>query len=166
MNRRGHVLAELIRAEGLSLGAEIGVRRGATAEILMRSCPKLRWIAVDIWVTMASDPARIAQEEHRAYFVGQVLPRYKRLTLLEHESAEAAAMVDDGSLDLVFIDACHQYAAVKRDIALWSPKVRPGGWITGHDFDNPRFPGVRRAVTEAFGEVQTREDYTWLVRQS
>ena len=41
----------------------------------------------------------------------------------------------------------HTYDAVKEDIAAWSPKVRKGGVIAGHDYD---WPEVRRAVDEAF----------------
>lgn len=66
-------------------------------------------------------------------------------------TAEAASHVPDGWADFVFIDAAHSYRAVQQDIALWTRKVRPGGWLGGHDY-HPRFPGVVRAVDEAFGE--------------
>jgi hypothetical protein len=62
----------------------------------------------------------------------------------------AADLVDDGWADFVFIDAAHSYSAVKSDIERWQPKVRPGGWLGGHDY-NEKFPGVIAAVNEAFG---------------
>jgi predicted O-methyltransferase YrrM len=43
---------------------------------------------------------------------------------------------EDESLDFVFIDGNHAYEWVVQDIALWSKKVRKGGIIYGHDFDD------------------------------
>lgn len=64
------------------------------------------------------------------------------------DSAHAAKHFNDRSLDLVFIDADHSYAACKEDIEVWMPKVRPGGIIAGHDYEPKDFPGVIRAVDE------------------
>ncbi|CAE7208128.1 unnamed protein product [Symbiodinium pilosum] len=40
----------------------------------------------------------------------------------------------DGSLDLVYIDADHKWWSVLQDLSAWWPKVRPGGLMMGHDF--------------------------------
>jgi hypothetical protein len=48
-------------------------------------------------------------------------------------SREAAEIFPDRCLDLVFIDGDHSYEAVREDIGLWSPKVRRGGILCGHD---------------------------------
>jgi cephalosporin hydroxylase len=42
--------------------------------------------------------------------------------------------VPDRSLDFVYIDGNHGYEAVLDDLAAWSPKVRTGGFISGHDY--------------------------------
>lgn len=55
-------------------------------------------------------------------------------TVLREDSAVAAARFADGSLDLVFIDADHQYDAVMRDLEAWWPKIAPTGRIAGHDY--------------------------------
>jgi hypothetical protein len=78
-------------------------------------------------------------------------------------SIDAAPHVADGWADFVFIDAGHSYHAVKADIAAWLPKVRPGGWFGGHDY-HPKFPGVIRAVHEAFGEVDLLPGHIWARR--
>lgn len=76
-------------------------------------------------------------------------------------SLDAAPLISDGRLDFVFIDANHEYEAVKADIEAWLPKVRKGGILCGHDYsDGPLpggdgklwFPGVKQAVDEAFGD--------------
>ena len=59
----------------------------------------------------------------------------------------------DEYFDLVYIDADHTYESVKDDIAAWFPKVKPGGWITGHDYvdgyeNDPNIYGVIPAVNE------------------
>jgi hypothetical protein len=37
-------------------------------------------------------------------------------------------------LDFIYIDANHAYDFVKEDIECWYPKVKPGGWVMGHDY--------------------------------
>jgi hypothetical protein len=78
-------------------------------------------------------------------------------------TADAAKLVPDGWADFVFVDAGHSYEAARQDIALWQAKVRPGGWFGGHDY-HPKFPGVIRAVDEAFGEVDRLEGHIWARR--
>ena len=88
-----------------------------------------------------------------------------RCTLHPMTSVEAAPLVEDGSLDFVFVDAGHSYDAVKADIAHWAPKVRPGGWFGGHDLHDDH-PGVGKAVVEAFGPDIHLEPYAvWWVRR-
>jgi predicted O-methyltransferase YrrM len=65
------------------------------------------------------------------------------------DSVEAAATYADRSLDFVFIDGLHDYRSIARDLDAWTPKVRKGGVLAGHDF-TLEFPGVIQAVTERF----------------
>lgn len=53
----------------------------------------------------------------------------------------------DACFDLVFIDADHSYAGCRHDILAYTPKVKPGGLLAGHDYQ-PDWPGVVRAVDE------------------
>ena len=41
---------------------------------------------------------------------------------------EAAEKFEDESFDLVYIDASHWYKDVVKDIELWLPKVKKGGY--------------------------------------
>ena len=61
------------------------------------------------------------------------------------ESVKAAADFEDCSLDIVYIDAYHNYEDVKKDIEAWLPKVKLGGILAGHDYG---WEGVNRAVNE------------------
>jgi predicted O-methyltransferase YrrM len=72
-----------------------------------------------------------------------------RVRLLKSTSADAVSSFSDSSLDFVFIDGEHSYPNVFADIINWSPKVRPGGILAGHDYGV--HPGVAKAVEDGFG---------------
>ena len=82
--------------------------------------------------------------------------------LIRKSSFDAAKMFDDNSIDLIFIDANHSYESVKNDIDLWLPKVKKGGWLSGHDYHINYF-GVILAVNEKLGvdNIAIRSDATW-----
>lgn len=48
-------------------------------------------------------------------------------------SSDAAIIVADGCMDLIFIDGDHSYIRTSEDISLWKSKVRLGGILCGHD---------------------------------
>lgn len=78
-------------------------------------------------------------------------------------SVEAAECFSPGSIDAVYIDACHQYESAKSDLLAWMGKVKSGGIIAGHDWD---MVGVHRACLEVLGEPdEVFEDQTWMYRK-
>lgn len=81
----------------------------------------------------------------------QVLDPTIRAWLSSTDEPTTLAAIEDGSVDFLFIDASHDYQSVRRDLRLWTPKVRPGGIAAGHDY-HPDWPGVVQAVDEFFGE--------------
>lgn len=82
-----------------------------------------------------------------------------RFQILEGDSALMASQVPDGSLAFCYIDAAHDYESVKRDIAAWLPKVKPGGMIAGHDAD---WDPVLQAVLEFFPKAIVK-GAVWIV---
>lgn len=79
---------------------------------------------------------------------------------VEADSAEVAKQFKDNFVDLLIVDADHSYEAVKRDLVEWWPKVKEFGYVFLHDYDadgtefadKERYPGVKQAVKEFFGE--------------
>lgn len=59
----------------------------------------------------------------------------------------------EGSIALLHIDGNHAYEAVDLDARLWTPRVRPGGWILFDDYLWPFGDGPRR-VGDAFLEKE------------
>lgn len=84
-------------------------------------------------------------------------------TLFGGDSFDRAKEFEDGSIDFCFIDANHTYEFVKRDIESFLPKMRKGGVMAGHDY-NENHPGVMQAVNEAFKDFKyVKEEDTWIV---
>lgn len=74
------------------------------------------------------------------------------LKIIEGDSCDASEEVADHSLDAVFIDAAHDFQSVSEDLIAWTPKVKRGGIIAGHDYD---YDQVQQAVELFATEVQT-----------
>lgn len=137
-------------------GVEVGVAFGSMSIWLTRLIRGLTMIGVDAFA--AYDPAdgmseymtQEGDEVHEFVDWRFRTENHGRLHLWRKTSREAAGLVPDASQDFVFIDADHRYEAVLEDIALWRPKVKPGGLLCGHDYC-AGWPGVMRAVQESFG---------------
>lgn len=172
--------AEILRRlpAGPVHGAEIGVWSGGNAMDLLRGNSDLRLVLVDAWTP--NRPSYKASKDRKAFFSPKkfrraedrarknVAPFGDRAVFHKGESTAMAAEVAPASLDFVFIDAEHSAEAVTADIAAWRPTVKPGGFLSGHDYNHPNFPGVRQAVdayASAHGlQVETGRDHTWFIR--
>lgn len=145
------VLPHLLLEQGLHHGVEVGVAFGGHSHALLNQVPGLSLIGVDAYRHRDGydDPMNLPQVEFDALCamtLDRLSPFGDRFRLIREDSVDAAKQIDDRSLDFVYLDADHSEAGLLRDLAAWFPKVREGGWITGHDWDHPHFPGVRRAV--------------------
>jgi predicted O-methyltransferase YrrM len=166
---RWHVLTDLVRRNNLKKGAEIGIGKGLNAMHFLKMCPQVHMIEVGIWPAdyRSSDdgPAygHKQQEKNRIRALSRLSVHHERVTTMLMESTEAARFIPDGSLDFVFIDADHSYEGCKADIIAWAPKVRRGGFVTGHDYYE-RYPGVIRAVDEFFPERELEDDAIWIAQ--
>jgi hypothetical protein len=80
-------------------------------------------------------------------------------------SSTAAKNWDRGLVDLVYIDASHDYDSAIEDIILWSKIVKPGGIISGHDYNKNVWPGVYKAVNECFSDrsITVFCDTSWAI---
>ena len=57
-------------------------------------------------------------------------------------------------IDMLHIDAGHEYGSVIADLRAWWPLLRSGGILIGDDYyEGPEWPGLRRAFDEFFGEL-------------
>jgi len=131
-------MPRLLAECGLNKGYEVGVYRGRYSKSMLDYHPNLHLTGVDAWEiyggykdyekTDIIDAHREAEETYDKYG--------DRAILIQGWSTEVAEAVEDESLDFVFIDANHAYEFVVEDIATWSKKVRKGGIVWGHDYDD------------------------------
>lgn len=68
------------------------------------------------------------------------------VTLVIADSLMASRLFGDATVDWVHLDARHDGPSLRGDIQAWLPKVRPGGWLTGDDYDPVKWPEVVNTV--------------------
>ena len=136
------------------VGVEVGVCAGRTTEAMLAALPNLQLIGVDPWVPYSEVARDGTWHTDNQALAEQVRERYPdRLRFIREPSLVAVREFEDASLDFVFIDGDHRYEPCLADIEAWTPKVRPGGMVIGHDFNHPRWTGVTQAVREVFGDA-------------
>lgn len=163
--KRYDVLSSLINEQGFKNVAEIGVQDGTTTSRLLSQCHGLEKLyAVDLWQEAPDNPAgdkyvgwNHKRSEQR---VTALAADDCRLSIIKKDSVEAAGLVPDSSLDLVFIDAEHSVYGAFDDITAWWPKVREFGVVAGHDFD---WPSVRYVTSGMFTAPRLYDDNVWMV---
>lgn len=158
-------LPHLFRHLGFTTGAEIGVWEGAYSEDLCAANPDLRLTCVDGWMPYTGYTDHVRQDlMQSAYATAQARLAPYPCTFLTTFSVEAAAKVRDGSLDFVYIDANHDFEHVVADLAAWSPKVRSGGIVAGHDYHHhPRRNAGIRVVEAVNGYTAAHDIAPWFV---
>jgi len=124
------------RAREMSNVVEVGSYKGLSTHALLTGCRGLVY-AIDIW--------------DKSDEKGPILDQFKmnvghfpNLHAIQMDSLNAVAMIPDKSVDMVFIDGNHNEEAVEADIKAWLPKTRK--LLCGHDYTDPNWPGVKRAV--------------------
>lgn len=85
----------------------------------------------------------------------------EKITLLISDSVRAAHLFNDASLEWVHLDARHDYASVKADIQAWLPKLKPGGWLSGDDYDEQKWPEVVAAVSDTLPRASSWSNQQW-----
>ncbi len=159
---RGELGILLNRRRLLGRGVEVGVKRGEFSEILLDLWHGNELVSVDPWSEAPTeeyvDVANVPQGAHDAFYsesLARLAPFGPRSAVWRQTGHAAARRIVAGSLDFVYLDARHDRDSVEEDLAVWYPKVRPGGVIAGHDYldghvDQGAF-GVRSAVDAFFG---------------
>lgn len=90
-------------------------------------------------------PSRMAYLEHLERFPSL------RVQYVPGDSSLASSLFSDRSIDMLFIDACHETDAVLDDIDGWIPKLAPGAIIAGDDHG---WPSVAQAVSQRFADAR------------
>lgn len=138
--------------------AEIGVAWGGFAERIRTITEPEQLHLIDPWERFHKTPADTAR------FGGQreaVLQKFAadidtgRVVVHPTFSTEAASEFSDALFSWIYVDGAHDYDNVLGDLRALASKVRPDGFILGHDYSrNPK------NSQQGFGVVQAVNDFT------
>lgn len=117
-------------------GVEVGVLAGQFSRKILSTWKGANLFMVD---PLVPHPGYLEKHDKIDFddCVSQILNLQKeteRAVLVRKFSVEAASKFVNNSLDFVYIDAAHDYRNVLADLDAWTPKVKPGGLVGGHDF--------------------------------
>lgn len=144
-------LPEFFKSLGFKVGAEIGVYEGGYTEKFCKA--GITMYAIDPWKR-----ERIWDRARRR------LAPYQNCSLIRKTSMEAVNDFPSKSLDFVYIDADHRFPFVAEDLYYWYWRVKRGGIIAGHDYEDTRPDAKGRsiqvqAVVEAFVKAHYIENF-------
>lgn len=180
MERASEVVKRVAELETPAV-VEVGVFKGDMSLQMLKRHLGLRLFMVDPWSADTSEDykatgdymANLSQKQYdlvmelaltRTEFASE------RTVVMRGKSVDVAEGLEDDKMDLVFIDGDHSYSACKADIQAWKNKVRPGGWLGGHDYRTDLPFGVKDAVDEFLAEsgiaLERGLNHTWFVRRT
>lgn len=126
----------LFRKLGFKKGVEVGVYRGLYSMWLFRMIPGINLTGVDKWEVYGDYKDYNLKDIKEAEKEAKLIYKKYGGKIIKDWSRDAVKKFKDESLDFVFIDGNHAYEYVVEDIALWSKKVKKGGIVYGHDYDD------------------------------
>ncbi len=143
-------LSNLINQFDLRVGVELGVAAGRHSEYILYRTGVRRLYSIDRWqhVDGYNDAMNLPQNEHDELYeyVSQKLSKFgDRSVVVRQDTTTASDLFENESLDFVYVDADHSYEGCKRDLLAWIPKIKKGGFITGHDLN---WESVSTAISE------------------
>jgi methyltransferase family protein len=144
----------------VEVGTYLGRSLCSLGEVIERSGKNIAAIGVD--TCRGSGPEGLrgkdyharAAEESGGTFAGALHKNVvdcgfaDKIVLVIADSVSASRLFADAAFEWVHLDARHDYASVKADIEAWLPKVKAGGWLSGDDYNEEKWPEVVKAVND------------------
>jgi len=130
--------------------AELGVFKGDFSRQLLEYNPETLWM-VDTWSGAMScgdkDGRNIVNVADMADVYKVVTFEFSKPNVIVYRGASTdfLSFIEDDTLDCVYIDTTHEYEMTLHELMLSRGKVKPGGWVTGHDYN---VSSVANAVNE------------------
>jgi hypothetical protein len=162
-------LLKMAREHDWKLIVEIGVRLAGTGAYLLANKTDLVYLGIDPFVIpegthVETGYTHYGNPDMGAWYreaIANLAPYLPRGVVWKISSLDAAARFNGLKADCVFIDGDHRERHVAADIDAWRGKIKPGGWLTGHDWS---WPSVQAAVLPRLGTPEVRAGDVWTVR--
>jgi hypothetical protein len=142
------------------IGCEIGVFEGEFSEYLLSKKPSMLYL-VDPFeghCFSGNQDGNYGKTVNLAVTYQGLCSRFfndTNIKLIKDYSGNFLSTLPDAHLDYIYIDGDHSYMGCKIDLELAYQKVKPGGFIMGHDYEINRNKchtyydfGVKQAVDE------------------
>jgi hypothetical protein len=135
-------LGELLNDLNYTVGVELGVQEGHYSNKILEKWPKCeKFHLVDSWEHQPNyhDIANVDQNSQNRKFdtTKQNMQKWgSKIVFHRMYTNEAVKHFENNSVDFVYVDARHDYKGAKEDIQNWWPKIKIGGILAGHDFED------------------------------
>jgi len=156
------LLKEIVREIGLlaPIVVNIGAGVGTSSLAVREACPGAIIYTID---KSAGGPLGGLQNETNAFMNAKLRLPFQILGDSQDRSTEEkwlGMIADDAYIcypvNLLIIDGDHSYKGVMRDIEIWVPHVASGGFVAFHDYKNPVWPDVEKAVSDVANKYRLR----------
>ena len=145
---------------------EIGSYRGESARIFLDSGKFSRIYCVDPWENCydVNDFAGFTNMKLAEKDFDERAGNDSRITKVKGTIETLVENYPELHPDVIYVDGCHTYDAVKNDLTISLNKLKPRLAICGHDFSDA-FSGCREAIIETCGVPdKTFADTSWAKR--
>ena len=146
--------------------AELGVFKGEFSKKIDEICQPKELVLIDIWEgdsVYSGDVDGNHKDGKKEYYTANQVYNItventkdckSKISIIKNKT-DILRSYDGNTFDMIYIDADHSYEGVKRDLEISYKKVKNGGYIMGHDYEqnfkktkNVYNHGVKKAVDE------------------
>ena len=125
-----------------AIAAEIGVDRGIFSEAILEIANPKKLYLIDSF-----------QFDYQISHIEKIFTNNKKIDIVKSDSVSSAELFEDEYFDWIYIDTDHVYETTKAELNAFANKIKPGGYISGHDYfqtgtSNGFSYGVMSAVHE------------------
>ena len=143
--------AQLVSDRGYKNIVEVGTAYAGNVYHLLSTVNIAELICIDPYIFYPAMPGFICQEEYDTLhqFATDRLSPWPQAEICRMTSKEAINKLS--TADIVFLDGSHDYEDVSWECEHYSKIIRPGGVLSGHDYNI--FEGVNKAVDEFSAKI-------------
>lgn len=135
--------------------AELGVDQGDFSESILNITKPQKLHLIDSWGSKRYNQKKRTSVENR--FSEGV--KEKSIEINIGLSTEVVTNFKDNYFDWIYIDTTHSYKTTIEELEAYRTKIKPNGYITGHDFILGNWDGlIRYGVIEAVYEFCVKYD--------
>jgi len=125
------------------IAVEVGAKRGHWAAGLLQGTKKTQLFCVDPWA------GRQGRQSMAVWFKRCAPHVFTRCHPLVGTSLDWSRYFPY-FVDLLFVNGLHDAKSVQLDLQRWAPRVKPGGLIIGHDYNEA---DIKKAVDDFFPDL-------------